>query len=246
MFGNKQKIKLVTSISILLITGFLATSLGSYFVSRASIRSEISLNALPLTSDNIYAEIQRDLLRPILVSSLMATDTFLRDWVIGGEDGEQQINKYLKEIQIKYNTFTSFFVSEKTKTYYHPDGILKKVSPDEERDIWYYRVREMTDDYELNIDPDLSNKDAMTIFINYRVFDYDGNYIGATGVGLAVSAVKRLIEAYQDKYNRTIYFIDKKGEIKIAGSGFDNTVKDISQFAHIVKKSEMTRVIGVR
>jgi len=39
----------------------------------------------------------------------MATDTFLRDWVIGGEEGEQQISNYLKEIQIKNNTFTSFF-----------------------------------------------------------------------------------------------------------------------------------------
>ena len=70
----------------------------------------------------------------------------------------------------------------------------------------------------------------MTIFINYRVFDYDSNYIGATGVGLTVRAVKDLIEVYQKKYNRTIYFIDNKGEIKLAGSGFDDTVKNISQF----------------
>ena len=88
----------------------------------------------------------------------------------------------------------------------------------------------MKNDYEINVDPDLANKDAMTIFINYRVFDYDSNYIGATGVGLTVRAVKDLIEVYQKKYNRTIYFIDNKGEIKLAGSGFDDTVKNISQF----------------
>jgi hypothetical protein len=52
----------------------------------------------------------------------------------------------------------------------------------------------MQDDYEINVDPDLANKDAMTIFINYRVFVCDSNYIGATGVGLTVSAVKALIE----------------------------------------------------
>jgi len=162
----------------------------------------------------------------------MATDTFLRDWVINGEAGVQKITKYLKEIQTKYNTFTSFFVSEKTRTYYHAGGILKKVSPDEKRDVWYFRVREMEDDYEINVDPDLANKDTMTIFINYRVFDYNENYIGATGVGLTVSAVKKLIEVYQQKYNRTIYFIDKNGEIKLAGSNFDNSVKNISQFEY--------------
>jgi hypothetical protein len=232
MFRKRKKIILVSAISIMLVTGFLVTSLASYFVSLSSLRSEISLNELPLTSDNIYSEIQRDLLRPVFIASLMATDTFLRDWVIGGEVGEAQITKYLKEIQRKYNTFTSFFVSEKTRNYYHADGVLKKVSPDEERDIWYFRVKAMKDDYEINVDPDLANRDAMTIFINYRVFDYAGNYIGATGVGLTVSAVNKLIEVYQRKYRRAVYFIDRNGGIKIAGSGFDKRVKNISQLAY--------------
>lgn len=232
MFWKYEKIKLVPTISILLITGFLLTSLASYFVSRQSLRSEISFNELPLTSDNIYSEIQRDLLRPVFVSSLMATDTFLRDWVIGGEIGESQITKYLNEIQTKYDAVTSFFVSEKTRTYYHSDGILKKVSPDEKRDIWYFRVKQMKDDYEINVDLDLANKDVMTIFINYRVFDYDKNYIGSTGIGLTVSAVIKLIEVYQQKYNRIIYFIDKNGQIKLAGSNFDDTIKNISQFEY--------------
>ena len=228
-FWNRPKIKLVPVISILIITGFLVTSLASYVVSRTSIRSEISLNILPQTSDNIYSEIQRDLLRPIFISSFMATDTFLRDWVIGGEKGEQEITKYLKEIQTKYRTVTSFFVSEKTRNYYQANGILKKVTPGQERDIWYFRVRDLKSDYEINIDPDLANRDTMTIFINYRVLDYDNKFIGVTGVGLTVSAVKKLIESYQKKYNRTIYFIDRRGEIKLAGSDFDNTVKNISQ-----------------
>lgn len=229
MVLDRKKMKLVFTISALLITGFLVTSFSSYFVSRTSLRSEISLNELPLTSDNIYSEIQRDLLRAVFISSFMATDTFLRDWVIGGEVGEHQITKYLEGIQKEYNTYTSFFVSEKTRNYYHGGKILKKVSPDEERDVWYFRVREMKGDYEINVDPDLANKDEMTVFINYKVFDYDGNYIGATGVGLTVSAVKKIIETYQKKYNRTIYFIDRKGDIKISGSDFDSTVENISQ-----------------
>ncbi len=207
------------------------TSLSSFFVSRSSLRSEILLNELPLTSDNIYSEIQRDLLRPIFISSLMANDTFLRDWVIAGEQGEDQITRYLKEIQDKYKMFTSFFVSEKTRNYYHAGKLLKKVSPDSDRDKWYFRVRELEEDYEINVDPDLANKDAMTIFINYRVFDYNKNYIGAIGVGLTVSAVKELIEVYQKKYNRVIYFVDSKGQVQVAGSQFDKSVKNISQFS---------------
>jgi hypothetical protein len=73
----------------------------------------------------------------------------------------------------------------------------------------------------------MANKDAMTIFTNYRVFDYENHYIGATGVGLTVNAVKNLIESYQKKYNRMIYFIDRNGDVKLAGTGFDSSVRTI-------------------
>jgi hypothetical protein len=235
MFENRHKYKLVMVVIGLLVAGFLATSLASYFVARESLRSKIALNELPLTSDNIYSEIRHDLSRPVFLSALMATDTFLRDWVIEGEIDESQIIKYLKEIQTKQHTFASFFVSEKSRKYYHADGVLKRVSPDEERDQWYFRVREMTEDYEINVDPDLANKDAMTIFINYRVFDYDNKFIGATGVGLTVGAVKDLIEIYQKKYNRTIYFADRDGVITLAGPNFDKRINNISQLEYAAR-----------
>lgn len=37
-----------------------------------AIRESIVASELPLTSDNIYSEIQKDLIRPIFVSSMMA------------------------------------------------------------------------------------------------------------------------------------------------------------------------------
>lgn len=227
---NKKK-QLILIVSMMLVTGFLATSLASYFVSRASLRAQITENELPLTRDNIYSEIQRDLLRPIFISSLMANDTFLRDWVLQGEEEESRITRYLKEIQHKYKTFTSFFVSEQSRIYYQANGPLKVVKADEPRDKWYFRVRKMTPDYEINVDPDMANHDTMTIFINYRVYDYDGRYIGATGVGLAVGAVKELIESYQQRYHRDIFFADKSGRVTLHGLHFPDRIKSIADIA---------------
>lgn len=209
MLTIHTKKTLLPVIAGLLAVSFLLTSFTSYFVSRTSLRNEISDNELPLTGDNIYSEIQRDLLRPIFISSFMAQDTFLRNWLLDGEQDQGKISQYLKEIQHRYQTYTSFLVSEKSRNYYHGDGILKQVRPDEERDRWYFRVRDLEPDYEINIDPDQANRDALTIFINHRVFDYQGRLIGVTGVGLSVSAVKEIIELYQRKYKRTIYFFDK-------------------------------------
>ncbi len=206
-------------ISLLLITGFLATSLVSYTVSVTQLKRGLSESILPLTGDTIYSEIQKDLIRPIFIASMMASDTFVRDWVLSGEQDVDRMTRYLAEVKNKYQTITSFFVSERSGLYYHPDGILKRVHADEPRDVWYYRVRAMETPYELNVDRDMANSDAMTIFINHRVDDYQGNFIGATGCGLSVTTITELLAAYEQRYRRHIFFVDARGGIVFASGG---------------------------
>jgi diguanylate cyclase (GGDEF)-like protein len=215
---------LVATVTMLLVIGFLATSLASYFVSRQSLRDAVIETELPLTSDNIYSEIQKDLIQPIVISSVMATDTFLRDWVLDGENDADRVTQYLHAIKDRYNAFTSFFISERTRIYYHADGILKHIDEHEPRDEWYFRLRGMALPYEINVDPDLANQDAMTIFINYRVMDYAGNFLGAAGIGLTVNAVRTLIDDYQSRFGRTVYFADQSGRIVLVGA--DNSVPE--------------------
>ena len=209
---------LLLLLGLVLSAGFFATTLFGYFVSKHAIRSTLIGQDLPLTASNIYSEIQKDLVRPVLVSSTMASDTFMREWVLQGEKDVAAMARYLGEVRKRYGAFSSFFVSDRSSIYYTGEGVLKKVSPTEPRDAWYYRVRQMPADYEINVDPDLANKDALTIFINYRVFDFAGNYIGATGIGLTVDAVRRLLSEYQERFKRTIYFVDERGRIVVFGT----------------------------
>ena len=216
-----RKYRFMTLLSLLLIVGFLFTSVISYFVAHDSLSEQIAGNSLPLTSDNIYSEIQQDLLRPIFISSLMAHDTFVRDWVLGGETDPEKMVRYLREIKKRYATVTSFFVSDLSRNYYHSSGILKTVTKEDPQDGWYFRMPELTDDYQVNIDRDTADLSSMTIFINHKVFDYIGNYIGTIGVGLDVKSVKSLIETYQQRYGRTIFFTDRQGKITLVGSKFN-------------------------
>lgn len=215
MKGNKN---IQIFIIFILVLGFMGTSLMSYLVSRTSVRNQIATKQLPLTSDNVYSEVQNDILKPIFISSLMASDTFLRDWIITGEQNPIKIEKYLKEIKHKYGVFSSFLVSDSTLSYYYGDGVLKKVKENEIRDAWYFRVRDMKGDFEINVDPDMANHDNLTIFINYKVFDYHGKYLGATGVGLKVDKVNNIIGEYQKKYKSKIHFIDKNGEVRLSSN----------------------------
>ena len=212
------KYRLLIWVTLILVSGFLATSLASYMSSRDAIEHGISEQTLPLTGDNIYSEIQKDILRPVFISSLMAHDTFVRDWMLNGEKNPQQIVRYLSEVKKKYGTISSFLVSERSHNYYHPDGTLKTVRADEPRDAWFFRVRAMVkDDYETNVDFDMANRDSMTIFINHRVLDYQGNFIGATGVGLTLDTMSHIIDRYQARFRRSIYFVDGAGVIVLSG-----------------------------
>jgi diguanylate cyclase (GGDEF)-like protein len=213
---NRPKVLII--LAIVLVVGFVTTSFFSYHVSKQAIHKTIVDNELPLTADNIYSEIQKDLVRPVFISSMMASDTFLRDWVIEGEQGIDKISKYLQQVQTTYGAFVSFLVTERTHNYYYGEGILKQVKQDEPRDAWYFRVRDLRQPYEINVDKDLAHHDELTIFVNYRVLDYSNRFIGTVGIGLNVDSVQKLIASYQKKYQRDVYFVSHDGTIMLSGS----------------------------
>ena len=220
--------RLIGLVSVLLVAGFMATSLASYYVSKKAVRESIAGRELPLTSDTIYSEIQRDILRPIFISSLMAGNTFLRDWALSGERDTAAVTKYLKQIMEKYGTVTAFYISERTRVYYHATGPFKKVGETDPRDAWYFRVRAMDGPYEINVDPDHVNRETMTIFINYRVLDYQGGFIGVTGVGLTVDTARALIENYQRRYQRNVFFVNREGRVTLKGRGMNGAFRALA------------------
>ena len=212
-----DKQRLIAAIALLLSLGFITTSIVNYYVAKAGIRETMVSNELPLTSDNLYSEIRKNLVNPIIVSSMMASDTFVREWTLSGEADESRMIRYLQDVKTRHQAFTTFFVSERTRIYYQANGILKTVTREEPRDAWYFRIRNMKAPYEINVDPDLANNDTLTIFVNYRVLDPDGRFIGVTGMGLTADTARALINDYQKRYNRSIYFVDRQGAILLPG-----------------------------
>lgn len=214
------RFRLIGVVVAILIAGFVATNVMSYRDAVAALKQTILHNELPLTGSNIYSEVQSDLIRPVFISSQMANDTFVKDWLLAGEQGSDHVVRYLDAIRQKYGVFTSFLVSEKTSTYYHFDGKFRTLSETNPDDVWYYRAKAMTAPYEINIDYDESSNRTVTIFVNYRVQDYNGNFIGVTGVGLNVDSVQRIVERYRDAFHRNVYFVSKAGQVTInSGAG---------------------------
>lgn len=206
--------RLVAFLGLILVAGFAGVNYASYHVSGQYVREALINNELPLTSNNIYSEIQATLLRPIYVSSLMANDTFLKDWMLDGEGDIGRVTKYLREIKQKYGVFTTFLVSDLTKRYYHFEGILKTVSPSVPKDSWFFSMKSHPSRYRVDVDTNEAEAHRLTIFINHKVTDYDGSFIGVTGLGLDAANVSQLIRRYKRQFRRDIYFVDRDGLIK--------------------------------
>lgn len=210
---RQLKHRLVFSLGVILFAAFTLVTVMNYTATRSSLTREIVNSSLPLLRENIYSELQRSVLPSLNIASMMATDSFLKNWSLEGEKNQNAIHQYLTEIQTKYNYKSVFFVSARTNRYYHPAGILKNLSLKDPHDIWFYNFRDGGKPYTLDVDNDEAAANRLTIFINYRVNDYAGNFLGVAGVGIVMEDFSHLLTVYQQKYQRRIYFTDRRGLI---------------------------------
>ncbi|QGY39074.1 diguanylate cyclase [Pseudodesulfovibrio cashew] len=208
------KARLLTALSVILVAAFVTSSLINYYVTRRAVRAELLTSSLPLTGKNIYSEIHSAMMRPILVSSSMASDTFLQDWALKGENVDE-ITKYLSEIQTKYGFLTAFFVSSTTDRYFYQNGVLKKVGPRDPHDVWYYSFVRTNREYRLDVDTNEAEQGKLTIFINYRVEDSNGRLLGVTGVGVSMDRATAMLAQAKRQYHRNVYLVDRDGLVQV-------------------------------
>jgi diguanylate cyclase (GGDEF)-like protein len=213
VFFNR-KYRLIALVSSVLFVSFIAVSIFNYTAAKKSVREEIVTSSLPLLRENIYSEIKRALTPAINVASFMSNDSFLKNWALAGEEDTDALFQYLREIRRKYGYFSTFFISEATDNYYHYSGILKKIHPENEHDVWYYRFTDSGKPFELDVDTNEAAENRLTIFVNFRLEDFEGNLLGVTGVGLEMENFSGLLEEKQDKYSRRIFLTDHRGTIQ--------------------------------
>ncbi|MFC1539618.1 diguanylate cyclase, partial [Candidatus Latescibacterota bacterium] len=142
-------------------------------------------------------------------------DVFLKNWVLDGERDIDEIVTYLNEIKMKYGFSSAFFVSEKTQKYYYYNGIFKEISPEDEHDIWYFNFLDLNTDYDLDVDNDQISVGTLTVFINHRLLDFEGNLLGVVGVGLEMKEIGDILLSYQEEYQRLIFMVDSAGVVQI-------------------------------
>lgn len=212
----KSNYKIITIITILLLTLSITISFFNYMVSKNETQTNLRTQSLPLSVDNIYTVIQKQLIEPYLVSSMMAHDTFLKHWLLHDENEAQKIADYLSSIKEKYGLLTSFLVSQESQNYYTHNGLLEKINSKNPTNEWYFEFLKNTKDHEINLDYNSNFTDNLIMFINFKIYNEEQKLLGATGVGIEVSYIDEMLDMFKKKYNLNVMFINPSGEVVLS------------------------------
>ena len=225
-----SKYRIIFIITFLLFLLSMGLSLVNYIVTLNSTQKHLEKASLPLSTDNIYSEIQTHLIEPNLVASMMAQDTFLKDWLIHEEDNEEKIRAYLESIKNKYGMRTVFLASQNTQNYYLARGLVEKMEKTNPTNAWYYKFRNNSVAHEVNIDYNKNIDNSMFMFINHKIFDDKFHLLGVTGVGLKISYVDDMLKRFRQEYKFKVCFVNQKGDIILFERGINKltTLKDNS------------------
>jgi diguanylate cyclase (GGDEF)-like protein len=206
----------VITVTFLLLTFTIGSSVINYEKALKEMEINLKERSLPLSIDNIYSEVQKNIIEPTLVSSMMANDTFLKDWLIHEESQPDKISKYLESIKNRYGMFSTFLVSDKTGNYYTSKGLIEKVKKSNIENAWYFKFKDNPENHEINLDFNKYLADSLIMFINYKIFDDKFHYLGATGIGIKISYINEMLKHFRLRYNFNVFFTDKKGNVVLS------------------------------
>ncbi|MCI2284504.1 sensor domain-containing diguanylate cyclase [Colwellia sp. MSW7] len=226
--------RIVFIITALLFTLSTSLTVINYVDSIESTRKQLKNSSLPLTVDNIYTKIQKQIIEPNLIASMMSHDTFMKDWLVHEEDNVDKITEYLQTITNKYEMFTAFLVSQKSQNYYTNSGLLEKISVDNENNAWYFNFKNKPESNEINIDYNNFMGQSLIMFMNHKIYDDDSHMMGATGIGLKTSYINDMLKYFRERFNFSVFFIDRQGRVLISEQG-GNAIGQLNQHAELKK-----------
>jgi diguanylate cyclase (GGDEF)-like protein len=183
-----------------------------FFTTRNQFKEELIENDLPIRSMVNYLEIQNELYTVLKASESLAEDLFIHKWLEEGEKDQEFIQRYLMSIKQRYKGITCFLASEKSRTYYDLNGSFHIDNNDPNAD-WYFNFKSKKDLFLINISLNVDMENIPTVFINYRILDNQGDFMGIAGLGISLESVPEILNEYDSDTNREVYFVNSKGNI---------------------------------
>lgn len=217
----KQRRSLDILILFVIMTISMSASVFSCILSIQRISSENSERDSMILAHMVSDSIEREFIKPIVVSKTMSNDYTLKQYIKLGQKTssksvEDKIAVYLNSIKTGFGYQMVFVVCDQSGAFYTYDGISKYVDTDNDpHDIWYKTFLESAQAYNLNVDTDEANQGTLAVFVNHEVLDEKGKLLGVCGVGVEMKELQKLLKSFETKYNLKIDLIDQEGLIQV-------------------------------
>lgn len=232
MEKNRELLKTNLLVSVILVCGFLVTAFFSY-----QANYEASLNNIEqvasLTAEGIYYQLTALFTKPVNISLTMAHDSLLAEHLeaeaahLEDEQYAWTIKNYLETYREKYGFDSVFLVSALTKRYYNFNGIDRILTEGDPENVWYYDMLKDDLEYSMNVDNDEVDgaENAITVFVNCKIYGPGDEFLGVVGVGMRVNYLKEFLKSYEEKYHLNACLIDENGVIEISSehTGYSRT-----------------------
>ena len=220
---KNQVLRTNIMISVILVVGFMLTAAFSYSANYQASLDNIE-HVSSLTAESIYYQITTMFTKPVNISLTMAHDSFLIDHIsIENEHLEddgyaESLKDYLNAYQEKYSFDSVFLVSTASGRYYNFNGLDRILTEENPENEWYYNFLNSNTEYTLVVDNDevAGADNAITVFVNCRIQNSDGEIIGVVGVGIRINSLKQLLASYGEDYHLDVSLINKEGRIEIS------------------------------
>ena len=211
-------------IAIIAFTSLLSISISCLILDRVIESHNEEL--MKVIVSYVYDDINRELLRPLIVAQTMTHDQFLlenlkNETAIPFDTEVEILSKYLGSIKDGFGYSCAALTSAATMRYYTYKGYHKIVAPlYDEYDVWYKKFIEDGVEFGFDVNHDEINNDIWTLFVDARIDDENGNLLGVCAIGMLMEKMQSRLAADEDRYHIKINLVDKNGMIKVDTDSF--------------------------
>lgn len=204
-----EKSYIVPIVSIVVFVALLGFSTTNFFVTQKSNKQQIQSYLLPLAMENLDSSIQKKLLKPSMISLVLSTTT-----LVGNNNFAFNVTNYLKSVNNQYPDIDSSYIAlDKNQVYFTNFSDKKHFSNDDKNFDRYFELKESNQNYLIKIKKNGQFENSTSIFMDYKIYDKEGKFLGIAGVNLNSSVIENVIKDFEKKYNFNAYFISSNGTI---------------------------------
>jgi diguanylate cyclase (GGDEF)-like protein len=210
------------------------------------ISEEHTTEFLKTLSIDIYHSISDELTETIEVSKAVANDSLLINLLeseseLGQDFVQNQLAAYTSRLMDTFSYSWVYIVSDQSKAYYTDDGIYRIIDPENNPDdAWYADFVNLGQEYDVTIGEDNDIPDVWTVFVDTRIENQNGEFLGVCGMALEIHDLQELLRNYEEEYGISILFVDGNGQLQLQSGNISEYAFQTYELPDTAAKEEIT------